>query len=108
MKFAKPGKAGSTFEEIRWYKGSRSSSVVYYEQTANGGKPKYFKVYCSENCNASNRVSLDITTGDLTIFEVNLRDEDYYYYKYSLSGENEVGSKYEIQLEVSSKFFQIN
>ena len=104
LKFAKPAKAGSTFEEIRWYKGSRANSIVYYVQ---GAKPTYFKDYCSSHCNASNRVSLDSNTGQLTIFKVNLRDEDYYYYKYSIHGEHECGNKYEIKVEVSSKCCKI-
>ena len=105
LKFADSVAAGTTFEEIRWYKGSRSNSIVYFEETAHGGKPKYFHDYCASNCDSSNKVSLDTQTGDLTIMEVGLRDEDYYYYKFSVSGNFEAGEKYEIKMEVSCKFF---
>ena len=105
LKFKNPVPTGATIEEIRWYKGSRSNSVVYYEITATGGKPKYFHDYCASNCDSSNKVSLNIKTGDLTIKVVGLRDEDYYYYKFSVSEDHEAGEKYEIKMEVSCKLF---
>ena len=88
-----------------WYKGSRSKSIVYYEKTANEGKPKYFHDYCASDCSSSKKVSLNTQTGDLTIMAVGLRDEDYYYYKFSVSEDHEAGEKYEIKLEVSCKLF---
>lgn len=54
---------------------------------------------CAHFC----RALLNPTTGELTILDVRLRDEDYYYFRFYVSGEEEQGAQHQIMLEVSSE-----
>ena len=51
----------------------------------------------------SNKVNLDVTTGRLTFHNINVTDEDNYYYKFYGEDAIDTGYKYEIQLFVYSK-----
>ena len=77
---------------------------------ATEGEPKYYNEFCSGSspCNISIKVELNIATGDLTIYNINLSDEGfYYYYFYMEGGIANTGSKYEIDMEVYGKSIHI-
>ena len=91
--------------ELRWYKGSLSRTVAFYHHEISE-RTRYFDGYCSTNtspCFTSHKVNLDITTGRLTFYNVNVTDDDNYYYKFYGENAIDTGYKYEIQLFVYSK-----
>ena len=108
--FTEPGSEGS-YEEIKWYKGQTGSSayrLVFVHSYVNGGEPKYYNEYCSGSspCYSSEKVELNVDTGNITINKVQLSDEGYYYYKFYINGGvSDTGHKYEIRLEVHGKYF---
>ena len=110
LEFTEPG-TGGTYEKITWFKGATGSStrrIVFVHPDITGGEPKYYNKYCSgsSHCESSEKVELDLDTGNLTINKVQLSDEDYYYYEFYIDGgASDTGHKYEIQLKVYGKCF---
>ena len=67
----------------------------------------YFNAYCpgSGFCSASEKGSLNLTTGEFTILSVELSDEGFYYHKFHVNSDNpNTGEKYEYNLDVYAKF----
>ena len=108
LEFTKPG-SGGPYEEITWYKGSTgysSNRIVLVHPDITGGQPLYYNDYCSgmSPCETSSKGELNITTGELTIYSIELTDVDYYYYSFYIEGGTaDTGHKYEINLSVSGK-----
>ena len=66
----------------------------------------YYSDYCSGSspCNTSTKGELNVATGELTIYQVDLSDDDYYYHDFYIDGGSPVtGHKYEINLIVYGK-----
>ena len=102
LNFTDPG-SGGPYGEITWYKGSsrRSRDKIV---SLTRGKLRYYNEYCSEisSCKTSRKGQLNTTTGELTIHQVELSDDAYYFYSfYGVS--YDTGWKYEINLTVSGK-----
>ena len=108
LSFTEPGSGGS-YEEITWYKDQTGGSdyrIVFVHPTATGGEPLYYNEFCSgsSSCEASSKGELNVDTGELTIYSVNISDEGFYYYFfYRSSGTSDTGHKYEINVEVYGK-----
>ena len=93
------------YQELRWYRGSLSRTVAFYHHQV-AQRVRYFDDYCSTHaspCFSSDKVNLDVTTGRLTFHNINVTDEDNYYYKFYGEDAIDTGYKYEIQLFVYSK-----
>ena len=76
--------------------------MVVYNEYENHKQPIYSDSYC--NCTASQRISLNKTNGDLTIFNVSLDDQgDYFYWFLSEFGFPNTGRNYQINLQVYGK-----
>ena len=107
---AEPAVTGS-YEEIWWYKherGERRNRIVLLHPSLTKGRPLYSPEYCSQatSCHESDKVSLNTQTGELTIYNVSLADDDYYSYQFytpESEGASDTGYKYEIFLEVYGK-----
>ncbi len=101
LHFIEPGTPGR-YAEIKWSKSTRRNIIVSYK---SGMHPEliYYGEYCNvpgthkqhEKCLASSRISLDIRTGNLTIFDVDYKDDDFYYYEFH---PDNTGERYEIRL----------
>ena len=108
LQFREPGRGGS-YEEIAWYKdrtGRYADKIVSLSPSINGGKPQYYNKYCSGSgqCDTSSKVELNVDNGELTIYDVNMSDEGFYYYNFYIRGGSaDTGDKYEIELEVYGK-----
>ena len=109
LKLSEPGSGGS-YEEITWSKdrtGSSQYRIVYLIPEINGGTPMYYNDFCSGSspCDTSDKVELNITIGELTIYHVNISDEGFYYYYFFMGngGTPDTGYKYEIDMEVYGK-----
>ena len=74
---------------------------------SSSDQAQYFNQYCSGSnpCIISHKGELDPNTGDMTITNVKITDEDYYYYYFSTYGlvAKDTGVKYEIKVEVYGK-----
>ena len=109
LNFTEPGSVGS-YTEITWYKNRTRSSqyrIVLLNPNINGEVPLYHNEYCSGTvtCNTSIKVELNVDTGELTIYSVNISDEGFYYYDfYIYGGSADTGHKYEIIMEVYGEF----
>ena len=106
---SQPG-SGGPYEEIAWYKGTQYSDgrIVLVHPDATDGRPFYFNDYCSGSspCGTSKKARLNVTTGELIIFETQLSDADYYYYRFYINGGSpNTGSKYVINLDVNGKIY---
>ena len=105
--------SGGPYEEIVWYKGATGNSnyrIVFVHPSTTGGEPKYYNDYCSGSspCNESTKGELNITTGEFTIYNVELTSDDYYYYTFYIEGGSpDTGQKYEINLIVNGKSHDI-
>ena len=111
LNFTEPG-SGGPYEEITWYNDQTGSSRyrIVKVHPATEGEPKYYNEFCSGSspCNISIKVELNIAIGDLTIYNINLSDEGfYYYYFYMEGGIANTGSKYETDMEVYGKSIHI-
>ena len=112
LEFPEPG-SGGPYEEITWYKNQTGASayrIVFVHSSATGGESEYsyYREYCSGSspCYSSEKVELNVDTGNITINKVQLSDEGYYYYKFYINGGvSDTGHKYEIRLEVHGKYF---
>ena len=108
LNFTEPGSGGS-YDEITWYKDQTGSSeyrIVYLRPFVNEGKPLYYNEFCSGSspCETSSKGELNVDTGEMTIYSVNISDEGFYYYFfYRSSGTADTGNKYEIYSEVYGK-----
>ena len=108
LNFTEPG-SGGPYEEITWYKDQTGRSqyrIVFLHSDATAGEPKYYNGFCSgiSPCETSTKVELKVDTGELTIYNVNLSDEGFYYYYFYMEGDiANTGSKYEIDMEVYGK-----
>ena len=62
----------------------------------------YYGDYCSwgTSCETSDKGELDIDTGKFTIFQSQIVDEGFYYYKFYVPGDPDTGTKYELNLTV--------
>ena len=100
--------ADGSYQEIRWYKNTHSNSIAYYNKGVNDGKPQYFNEYCSGpgySCSESDKGELSISDGILTIYQVELSDSDYYYYRfYAPTSVMDTGSSYQYNIFVYGKF----
>ena len=109
MSFPEPGIGGS-YEEITWYKeqtGSKEYRIVLLHPSATGGKPLYYNEYCSDvsPCDSSSEGELEPTTGTFTIYNTQISDEGFYYYKFYINGGSaSTGQKYEIELETYGEY----
>ena len=104
LQFTEPG-SGGAYEEITWYKGATGNSNyrIVFLHSATGGEPMYYNDYCSGSspCNTSTKGELNVATGELTIYQVEFSDNDYYYYDfYTDGGSANTGNKYETNLIV--------
>ena len=112
LRFTEPG-SGGAYEEIAWYKGSTGGSnyrIVFVHPSATGGQPLYYNDYCSGSspCDTSTKGELNTTTGELTIYQVEFSDDDYYYYNFYIDGGSpDTGHKYEINLIVNGKLHDL-
>ena len=108
LQFPEPG-SGGPYEEITWYKDQTGTSqyrIVWLHSTATEGKPLYYNEFCSgsSTCDTSTKGELNVDTGELTIYNVNVSDEGFYYYNfYIYSSPADTGHKYEIHLKVHGK-----
>ncbi len=101
LHFIEPGTPGR-YTEIKWSKLTRRNTIVSYK---SGMHPEfiYYGQYCHlpgtpkqhEKCLMSSRISLDIRTGNLTIFKVDYEDNGFYYYEFQTGN---TGERYEIRL----------
>ena len=78
---------GSRSDKIAKYNRSRSDTVIYYGRFCNGG----------DRCYNSSKGELHPSTGSLTIYSVEVSDEDFYFYSFA---PNDTGDDYEIYMEV--------
>ena len=108
LNFTEPGSGGS-YEEITWYKdktGSVNYRIVFLHPTT-GGEPWYYNEFCSGSspCETSSKVELNVDTGELTIYSVNVSDEGFYYYAFYIghNGTPDTGHKYEIDMRIYGK-----
>ena len=105
LNFPEPG-SGGPYTEIDWYKDQTGGSdyrIVFVHPTATGGEPLYYNEFCSgsSTCETSSKGELNVDTGELTIYSVNISDEGFYYYDFYIDGGTpNTGSKYEIEMEV--------
>ena len=108
LQFTEPG-SGGPYEEITWYKeatGSSTYRIVFLRPSVNGGRPQYYNDYCSGSspCSTSTKGELSVATGELTIYQVEFSDDDYYYYDFYIDGGSaNTGDKYEKNLIVYGK-----
>ena len=91
LEFSDPH-TGRPYDEIWWSKGSRRSRdtrIALLHPDITGGDILYYNKYCSGNdpCETSEKVKLDANTGSLTINQVQLSDEGYYYYRFFIDVE---------------------
>ena len=91
-----------------WMKGNTNadSRIAFFHREMTDNKPLYLNDYCQgiKKCKTSKRGTLDIKTGTLMIHEVNLDDEDLYYYWFWVDESvPDTGMKYEIDLQVYGK-----
>ena len=101
-----------TYEEIWWYRHGKSGSskrIVLLHPSLTEGLPLYSAEYCSEArpCHRSDKISLNTQTGELTIYNVSLADDDYYSYQFyapKSEGASDTGYKYETFLEVYGRY----
>ena len=110
LNFTEPGSGGS-YEEITWYKDQTGGSqyrIVFVHSSATGGEPNYYDEYCSGTspCDTSSKVELNVDTGELTIYSVNISDQGFYYY-YFYDGTVDTGNKYEIHMEVYGRVIKL-
>ena len=109
LNFTEPG-SGGLYEDITWYKGGTGSSkyrIVFLHPVATEGEPRYYNDFCSGSspCDTSSKGELNVTTGELTIYSVNVSDNGFYYYDFYIDGGTaDTGHKYEIELEVYRKY----
>ena len=108
LSFPQPG-SGGPYEEITWYKqGTGSSNYrMVFLHPATEGKPRYYNDYCSGRspCVTSSEGELNSNTGTFTIFNVQIHDEGFYYYRFYIgNGSPDTGHKYEITLKVYGEF----
>ena len=112
LNITEPG-SGGRYEEITWYKdqtGRGQYRIVFLHVDVTAGEPKYYNDFCSgiSPCDTSTKVELNVDTGELTIFSVNISDEGFYYYKFYIDGGSaDTGYKYEIHTKVSGKVTKI-
>ena len=107
LQFTDPG-SGGPYEEIVWYKGTTNSSgrIAFVNNSVTEEQILYYNDYCSGSspCNSSTKGELNISTGEFTIYSVELTDDNYYYYGFYIEGGSaNTGLKYEINLTVSGK-----
>ena len=91
--------------ELTWSKGHDFRAIVL---TMSNGTVVYLDNYCVPPdlyCRTSEKGMLNSTTGELTIFELDISDEEYFYYNFATSctGVIDTGSAYEIFLTVNGK-----
>ena len=109
LNFTEPGSGGS-YTEITWSNDQTGASqyrIVFLRSGINGGVPLYYDEYCSGTgtCNTSTKVELNLTTGQLTIYSVNISDEGFYHYDFYIDGGSaDTGLKYEIIMKVYGEF----
>ncbi len=112
LELTKPGQ--ETYIDIRWFKGNRTNRIAFYRKALNGDKVLYAGDFCpsEDNClGSSPKGELNILTGDLTIWKVNLNDEGPYFYDFFIDNDNEnvnTGSDYQIDLIVYGTFWSGN
>ena len=108
IEFTEPAPKGMKYKEIGWMKGNSDSKskIVFFHQEMTNNKPQYFNGYCKTptNCDESNKVFLNINTGELVFSNVSLNDEgNYFYWFWVDSTIPDTGVKYQIYLEVYGK-----
>ena len=104
LNFSEPGLGGS-YQEISWYEnqtGSPDHRIVFLHQIVTEGKPLYYNEFCSGSspCDTSSKVELNVDSGDLTIYNVTISDQGFYYYYFYMDGNVNTGHKYEIHVEI--------
>ena len=106
LKFTEPGDLDS-YNTMTWYKPNRGSKIVTLDPKVAGGRPQYYGDFCTgiEPCYVTDKGQLDTTTGELTLYRVNVTDEGFYYYEFTSFDTRfeDTGIKYEIHLEVYGK-----
>ena len=109
LNLSEPG-SGGFYEEITWYKDQTGRSqyrIVLVHPGATEGEPLYYNEYCSgtSSCETSSKGELNVDTGELTIYSVNISDEGFYYYDsyMGIDGIPDTGHKYELDLEAHGK-----
>ena len=111
LSFPEPG-SGGRYEEIFWYKertGSSNYRIVFLHSDIAEGKPLYYNDYCSGSspCDSSSKGTINPTTGIFTIYNAQIYDEGFYYYRFYIrNGSPNTGYKYEITLEVYGEFME--
>ena len=91
--------------ELTWFKGHDGKAVVL---TMSNGTAVYLDNYCLPpdlHCRTSEKGMLNATTGELTIFELDVTDEAYFYYNFATScaGVKDTGDAYEMFLTVNGE-----
>ena len=85
--------------------------LVFVDPILTRGQTWYYNQYCSATspCDRSIKGELDIDTGAFIIYNVQLTDEDYYYYAFvhPITGPGDTILKYEVNLRVYGKCLQI-
>ena len=81
LEFPGPASVG-TYEEIKWFKGTTKERVPFVLPRVSGGKPLYYGHFCSGPSPYENSThgELNVTSGQLIIYNVNRTDEDKYFY----------------------------
>ena len=108
LHFPEPG-SGGEYKEIAWYKnrtGSVNYRIVFVHETVTGGEPLYYNEFCSGSspCDTSSKVELNVDTGDLTIGNVTISAEGFYYYDFFVVNSTpNTGYKYEIDMRIYGK-----
>ena len=110
LNFTEPGSGGS-YTEITWYKNQTVGleyRIVFVHPTATGGEPLYYNEFCSGSspCETSSKGQLNVDTGNLTICNVTISDEGFYYYYFymGIGSTTDTGHKYEIDMKIYGNF----
>ena len=116
LKILGPPPVNRKYKDIRWIKLTEdtSSSIVFYSlfdgQNEESYEITYYNDYCDDGgkCSVSSKGEINIKTGELTIYNVTIDDEGYYYYTIWVN-ENitDTGKEYEQHLEVFGKFWSM-
>ena len=109
LTFFKPVPPGC-IRELTWFKGHDARIIVL---TMSNGTAVYADNYCVPPdlyCRTSEKGMLNATTRELTIYELDITDEAYFYYSFSTSceGVQDTGEAYEIFMTVNGKPFSSN
>ena len=116
LKVLGPAPMKRKYKEIRWIKliDDTSSIIVFYRLSDDQAEESYEITYCNDycddggKCTVSNKGEINVKTGELTIYNVTIDDEGYYYYTFWVDENTRMtGDEHEQHLEVFGQFCSI-